>query len=250
VSDGAKALVKLALSGLNCPTVPDVFHLLRDFSQSIGKAISLQQARLQKEQVALMSKSSPDAKAQLLAVQAQQLTVTIAHQDYQASLRALSQSIHPFHLETGESQMGMELPARLQPHLSVLEQLSQIYSPTKGQEALERWKRQLPYLSGVLHAWWQWVLQALSAQTQDPEIHNWVLNCLLPWVYWHQQTQKTRQPQLKQSYEQAAQSAREAFLTHDLTNNFTSLEQQQWVDWAIWMCAKFQRTSWWGDKNG
>jgi hypothetical protein len=243
VSDGAKALVKLALSGLNCPTIPDLFHLLRDFSQSIGRAISLQQARLQKEQVTLMSKSSPDAKAQLLAIQTQQLTVDLAHQDYQTSLRALSQSIHPFDLETGESQMGMELPAHLQPHLSVLERLSQVYSPTKGQQALERWKRQLPYLSGVLQAWWQWVLQALSAQTQDPEIHNWVLNRLLPWVYWHQQTQKTRQPQLKQRYAQAAQSAREDFLAHDLTNNFTSLEQQQWVDWAIWMCAKFQRTS-------
>ena len=134
VSDGAKALTKLALSGLNCPTVPDVFHLLRDFSQSIGRAISLQQARLQKE-LSLMAKSSPDAKAQLLAVQAQQLTVAIAHQDYQASLQALSQSIHPFHLETGESQMGTELAARLQPHLSVLERLCQIYSLTKGQEA-------------------------------------------------------------------------------------------------------------------
>lgn len=243
VSDGAKALTKLALNGLNCPTVPDVFHLLRDFSQSIGRAISLQQARLQKEQVALMGKSSPDVQAQLLAVQAQQLTVALAHQDYQTSLQALSQSIHPFHLETGESQMGIELPLHLQPHLSVLERLSQIYSPTKGQDALERWKRQLPCVSGLLHAWWQWVLQALSTQTQDPEIHNWVLNCLLPWVYWHQQTQKTRQPQLKRGYEQAAQSARECFLAHDLTQHLTSFEQQQWVDWAIWMCAKFQRTS-------
>lgn len=49
-------LVKLALSGLNRPVVPEVFHLLRDFSQSIGRAISLQQARLQKEQGTLMSK--------------------------------------------------------------------------------------------------------------------------------------------------------------------------------------------------
>jgi hypothetical protein len=36
----------------------------------------LQQARLQKE-LSLMAKSSPDAKAQLLAVQAQQLTVDL-----------------------------------------------------------------------------------------------------------------------------------------------------------------------------
>jgi len=97
VSDGAKALTKLALSGLNCPTVPDVFHLLRDFSQSIGRAISLQQARLQKE-LSLMAKSSPDAKAQLLAVQAQQLTVALTKTIKQAYRHFLNRFI-PFILK-------------------------------------------------------------------------------------------------------------------------------------------------------
>lgn len=243
VSDGAKALVKLALSGLNCPNVPDLFHLLRDLSKSIGTAISLQQARLQKEQVALIAQSSPESKTQLKEVQAEQLKTETAYQDYQKSLHALSQSIHPFHIDTGESQLGMELEAHLQPHLSILERLSQSYAPTKSQAALERWQRQLPNLSGVLHAWWQWVLQALCVQTQDPEIQNWVLNCLLPWVYWHQQTQKTRQPQLKLGYELATKQAHERFLLDVSTKALSTSEKQLWVDWAIWMCAKFQRTS-------
>ena len=34
--DGAKALVKLALSGLGCPSLPDVFHLLYALSKSIS----------------------------------------------------------------------------------------------------------------------------------------------------------------------------------------------------------------------
>jgi Family of unknown function (DUF6399) len=243
VSDGAKALVKLALSGLECPTVPDVFHMLRDFSKSIGGTISLQQARLHKKHADLMVKTSPNSKAELVVVQAQQLQVEQDHQEYRESLHALSQSIHPFDIATGESQMGMELQASLQPHLDILERLSQTYSPAKSQAALERWKRQIPCLSGGLHAWWVWVIQSLGSQTQDPEIHNWVLNCLLPWVYWHQQAQKTRQPQLKQNYEQAAKSAHERFLADDCTNNLTSSEQQPWIDWAIWMCTKFQRTS-------
>jgi Family of unknown function (DUF6399)/Winged helix-turn-helix DNA-binding len=243
VSDGARALVKLALDGLKCPTVPDVFHMLRDFSKSIGGTIGLQQARLQKEYMTLKAKSSSNSNAQILVVEAQQLQLENDHNDYRESIHALSQSIHPFHIETGESQMGMELQASLQPHLSILERLSQTYSPTKSEAALERWKRQIPCLAGGLHAWWVWVLQALTTQTQDPEIHHWVLNCLLPWVYWHEQTQKTRQPQLKQNYEQAAKSAQERFLADDCTKNLTSSEQQTWIDWAIWMCAKFQRTS-------
>jgi Family of unknown function (DUF6399) len=243
VSDGARALVKLALDGLRCPTVPDVFHLLRDFSKSIGGTIGLQQARLQKEYLALTAKSSSKSTAQLLVVAAQQLQLENARNDYRGSIHALSQSIHPFHIETGESQTGIELQSSLQPHLSILERLSKTYSPTKSQAALDRWKRQIPCLSDGLQAWWVWVLQALGSQTQDPEIHNWVLNYLLPWVYWHQQTQKTRQPQLKQSYEQAAKSAHERFVADDCTKNLTSSQQQIWIDWAIWMCTKFQRTS-------
>jgi hypothetical protein len=66
---------------------------------------------------------------------------------------------------------------------------------------------------------------------------------LLPWVYWQQQTQKTRQPQLKQGYLQATQKAEVALLAHPFTQSLGKHEQQEWVDWAIWMCAKFQRTS-------
>jgi hypothetical protein len=243
VSDGARALVKLALDGLKCPTVPDVFHMLRDFSKSIGGTIGLQQARLQKEYLALTTKSSSKSNSQLLAIEAQRLQLENDHNDYRKSIHALSLSIHPFHIETGESQMGMELQVSLQPHLSILERLSQTYSPTKSQAALERWRRQIPCLSGGLHAWWVWVIQSLLAQTKDPEIHNWVLNLLLPWVYWHQQTEKTRQPQLKQNYEQARKSAHERFLADEHTKKLTSSEQQPWIDWAIWMCTKFQRTS-------
>jgi hypothetical protein len=216
--------------------------MLRDLSKSMGGTISLQQARLQKEYLALTTKSSSNSKVQLLAVEAQQLQLASDLNDYQESIHALSQSIHPFDLKTG-AQMGNELQASLQPHLSTLERLSQTYSPTKSQAALERWKRQIPSLSGGLHAWWVWVLQALGTHTQDPEIHNWVLNFLLPWVYWHQQAQKTRQPQLKQNYAQAAKSAHDSFLADFYTKKLTSSEQQQWIDWAIWMCTKFQRTS-------
>ena len=48
VSDGAKALVKLALNGLGCPSVPDVFHLLSGLSKTMGTAIARHRVQLQK----------------------------------------------------------------------------------------------------------------------------------------------------------------------------------------------------------
>ena len=251
VSDGAKALVKLALSGLGCPSLPDVFHLLSALSKSMGSAMARQGTHLQNQQQAVLAKlqtlSSPqgiaEVEAQRTTLSDQQQRLETDHQDYQQSLHALSQAIHPFHLDTGDSQLGLELPLRLQAPLSTLERLSQTYAPTLSQTALQRWHRQIPALSAILHAWWQWVLQALSTQTDDPDIQHWVLTALLPWVYWHQQTQKTRQPQLKQADQQATQQALARFLSNDFTQTRSDAEQQQWIDWAIWMCAKFQRTS-------
>lgn len=159
-SDGAKALVKLALSGLGCPSIPDVFHLLYGLSKSIGSALARQRVQLQKQQQALQAKlkaaSSPASiskvEAQISALQAQQHTLETDHQDYTRSYHALTCAIHPFDLNTGESQLGLELPARLQADLSSLERLSHTYAPTQSQAALDRWQRQIPDLSAALHA--------------------------------------------------------------------------------------------------
>ena len=42
VSDGAPALIKLALSGLACVSVADLFHALRALARPIGSAIGRQ----------------------------------------------------------------------------------------------------------------------------------------------------------------------------------------------------------------
>ncbi|MEH2457603.1 helix-turn-helix domain-containing protein [Nostoc sp.] len=158
LSDGAKALIKLALNGLGCPSLPDVFHLLYAVSKSMGSAIARQQMRLQKQLQALQEKLKADSKkmsqvqAQITAVQAQQQKLETDHLDYQQSLHALSQAIHPFNLNTCQSQFGLELPTVLQAPLQRLADLSQTYAPTQSQLALARWQRQIPDLSRTLHA--------------------------------------------------------------------------------------------------
>jgi hypothetical protein len=127
--------------------------------------------------------------------------------------------------------------------LATLERLSQTYAPAKSKDALEQWQKQLPHLSTTLHAWWQWTLQALGTQTQDPDTQQWMLTFVLPWVYWHQQAQKTRHPQLKQSYLDAAQLAQTRFQDNGFTLALDPAQQQTSIDWAVWMCDKFQRTS-------
>jgi hypothetical protein len=247
VSDGAKALVKLAISGLGCPSVPDLFHLLYGLSKSLGTSLARQRIQLQKQEHILQEQvkvnSSPHITAQIQALQNQLLSLEVDHEDYQQSLHTLSQTIHPFSLKTGESQLGLELPANLQAPLATLTRLSQTYAQTTSQAALTRLQQQIPALKSALHAWWLWVMESLSTQTQDINTQDWVLTCLLPWVYWHQQTEKTRSGKLKQSYQQATLQAHKHFLEDDFTQSLSHIQQQQWIDWALWMCAKFQRTS-------
>jgi len=65
-----------------------------------------------------------------------------------------------------------------------------------------------------------------------PGYTTFVLTILLPWVYWHQQTEKTRHTELKQGYHQATQQAHARFLAHSFTHTETLAQQQQWIDWA------------------
>lgn len=247
VSDGAKALVKLAVSGLGCLSVPDLFHLERGLCKSMGTSLARQQMQLQKQEHTLQEQiktnSSPEITTQLQDLQWQQQILETDHQDYQNSLHSLSQTIHPFCLKTGESQLGLELSANLQAPLATLTRLSQTYAQTTSQAALVRWQQQVPALSNLLHAWWIWVMESLSTQTQEPETQNWVLTHLLPWAYWHQQSEKNRTPQLLQAYQQATKNAHQRLLSHDFTQTLTQIQQQHWIDWALWICTKFQRTS-------
>ena len=79
VSDRAKALVKLAETGLDCLSIPDLFHLIHDLVKSYALALGrrLQQAHRHLERVSLLvhpwrlvnstRQSSQDVEQQLQA---------------------------------------------------------------------------------------------------------------------------------------------------------------------------------------
>lgn len=53
VSDGAPALTKLAVSGLGCVSVSDLFHALSALAQPIGSDMGRQMSQLNKKATAL-----------------------------------------------------------------------------------------------------------------------------------------------------------------------------------------------------
>ena len=49
LSDRAKALIKLALKGLGCPSGPDLFHALRDLAKVMGVSLGLKLAQVEEK---------------------------------------------------------------------------------------------------------------------------------------------------------------------------------------------------------
>ena len=89
------------------------------------------------------------------------------------------------------------LATHLASPLKSLSDLAQSYGDDRAQKAIDTFESQIFSFTEGIEAWWQWVKRALQAETPDKIIQNWMLMALLPWVYWSEQVDKTRQPTLK-----------------------------------------------------
>ena len=251
VSDRAKALIKLAVDGLGCVSVPDLFHALWALAQPIGSAIGRQSAHLAKQIQSLREKiattSHPSKRTALEQSLAVLLTTKTAldqdQEQYHEAIEALTLAIHPFNLSTQEWQLFSPLSEQLISPLEQLRQLGQTYGGAKASQAIVRFEKQIPEITQGIHAWWQWTTQALSQETDSVEVQNWLLTVLLPWVYWLQQADKTQQPQLKAHYQQASEDAANRLMAAPLTQSLPAQERQTWIEWARWMANNYQRTS-------
>ena len=251
VSDGARALVKLALSGLGTVSVADLFHAMRALARPIGSALGRQLAQVEKQLDTLqqqVNQAKHTAKYQTLSGQLETLTQLYQQLEndqhtYHRALADISQAVHPFTLDTPQWQLFDALTTQLAAPLKTLSDLAKLYGGDKAQQAIDTFEAQIPQLANGIHAWWQWVMQALASETQETDVQNWVLTAVLPWVYWAQQTDKTRKPHLKARYQHAASEAYDHLMDHAFTLQFDDTQRQYWVQWCQWMCTKYQRTS-------
>ncbi len=78
VGDGAKALIKLALEGLSCASVADLFHALGALGQPLGRAIGRQSSQRKKQYSQLteqLAKTREQLKGAKLQRELEQLTI-------------------------------------------------------------------------------------------------------------------------------------------------------------------------------
>jgi len=256
VSDRAQALIKLAETGLECLSIPDLFHLSHDVVKSYSLAIAsrLSHARQAlghaQEHLALLQASAPGAVAILGAqalVEASAAEVRRwegMHSTYRHHLAMVSLIVHPWHLVDSTPQTSHEVERQLHAEITAIETLVKTHGLPLKQKALDKVRRQLAGLSALVDLWWQEVWRDIAHQVAlTPIWTHWVAELLLPLRYWQAQLSRTRCPQRKTKLVEALAMVQKAFETHPLTQQLAPEVLADWQTWAADHAKAFQRAS-------
>jgi hypothetical protein len=132
VSDRAKALIKLAEQGLECLSIPEVFHLIHDLVKSYSLAICgpLRQARqaLHQARESLTtcqashrsSEEAQQAQAEVEACEAEVERWESVHSAYRHHLETVSLIVHPWRICTSTPQTSQDVESRLHAEIDAI----------------------------------------------------------------------------------------------------------------------------------
>jgi hypothetical protein len=255
VSDRAKALVRLAVTGLECLSMPDFFHIAHDivksYSLALGRHLRQAHKRLQdaKERAAKHAERDPASPARVKAqaeVEASQAEVNRweeAKGTYRDHLESLSLGLHPFDLSDSTPQTSEQVESRLRATVAAIQEWAASYGLPSREEAMTKVLKQLPDLAALVDFWWACVWQDLKGFALSPLWTSWVQECLLPMMYWQAQLAQTRGARKKAKIRQALEAVQARFMAHAITQELDPALLEQWQDWAAQRVSAFQRTS-------
>jgi len=255
VSDRAKALIKLAETGLACLSVPDLFHLIHDLVKSYALAIcgplrqaqqAFKQARESLTTCQASLRSSDEAQQAQAEVEARAAEVehwASVHRAYRHHLETVSLIVHPWRLFDSTPQTSQEVERRLHAEIDALTALIETYGLPAKKTAVAKVRTQLAGLSALVDLWWQRVWHDGQQVVLTPMWKRWVGEHLLPLMYWQHQVSRTRCPRRKAKLLQALESVQDAFDTHLITQQLAPEVLAGWRTWAAEHAKAFQRAS-------
>jgi hypothetical protein len=255
VSDRAKALVKLAHTGLRCLSIPDLFHLSHDLAKGYALVIfgrlrqahqALEQAKQRLETFQACPPDREQAQQAQAAVEACEASVKHwqgVRSAWRQHLSNLSRIMHPWRLVDSSRQTSQEVERQLHAELQALETLLETNGLPVKKGTLDKVRKQLAGVSALVDFWWQTVRQDLAQMAMTPKWTQWVEELLLPLMYWQEQLSHTRCPAQKAQIAQALQAVQEAFEQHPCTRQLTPEVLAGWTSWAAEHARAFQRAS-------
>lgn len=255
VSDRAKALIKLAKTGLECPSIPDFFPLVHELVTSYSLAIwrqkrqafqALGQAREHRKESQNIDPSGVATQQVQAVVAAREADVERwegVHRTYRGHLETLSLCLHPWRLLASTPQNSADVEGQLQGEIEAIETLMERHGLPLKKKSLEKVRKQLADLSALVDLWWQGVWQDVEHVALSPRWKHWIAHRLLPLLYWHHQVAHCRCPRRKAKLQAALAAVQAAFDTHPVTTQLAAEVLEGWKRWAAEHAQAFQRTS-------
>jgi hypothetical protein len=256
VSDRAKALIKLAHTGLGCLSIPDLFHLSHDLAKGYSLAIfgRLRHAKRDLEhatqRLETLQQNTQAEPAHVIQGQAQvtACATSVTHWQgvghaWRQRLSTLSCILHPWRLVDSTRQTSPEVEERLRAELEAIETLLETNGLPRKQDTVDKVRKQLAGLAALVDLWWQTVHQDLTQMAMTPRWTQWVEELLLPLMYWQEQLARTRCPEQKAQIARVLQAVAEAFERHPCTRKLTAEVLAGWQAWAAEHARAFQRAS-------
>ena len=240
VSDRAKALIKLAETGLECLSIPDLFHLIHDLVKSYSWAIlgrlrharqALSQAQEHLRTCQASHPNGADVQQAQAAVEASEAEVTrweSVHRAYRHHLETVSLLVHPWRLVDSTRQTSEEVERQLQAETRAMEVLIETHGLPVKQKALDKVRKQLVGVSALVDFWWQGVEQDLEQVLPTPRWRSWVEEALLPLTYWHPHVLHTRCPSRKAQLLEALKAVQDTFDSHPITQQLAPEVLEGW----------------------
>jgi hypothetical protein len=256
VSDRAKALVKLAHTGLECLSIPDLFHLSHDLAKGYALAIfgRLRQAKQglehAKQRLETVQKNTQAGHVNIEQAQALVADGATSVHHWQGVRRAwkehlsnVSRILHPWRLADASRQTSKEVEEQLRAEIQAIETLLETNGVPMKKGTLDKVRKQLAGVSALVDFWWQTVRQDLEQIAMTPRWTTWAEELLLPLLYWQAQLSRTRCSGQKAQIALVLQVVQEAFERHPCTRQLTSEVLASWQSWAGEHARAFQRAS-------
>jgi hypothetical protein len=256
VSDRAKALIKLAHTGLRCPSIPDLFHLGHDLAKGYSLCIfgRLRQAKRDLEQakqgLETLQKNTQADPVQIAQAQSRVAACATSVHHWQEvgsawrqHLSNVSRILHPWRLLDSIRQTSKEVEEQLGAELKAIETLLETNGLPMKKDTLDKVRKQLAGIAALVDLWWQTVRQDLTQLAMTPRWTQWAEDVLLPLMYWHEQLRRTRHRGQKAQIALVLQAVAEACERHACTRQLTPEVLAGWKAWAAEHAKAFQRAS-------
>src|SRR5215831_5765013 len=256
VSDRAKALIKLAHTGLRCLSIPDLFHLGHDLAKGYSLAIfgrlrhakrDLEHAKQRLETLQHNAQVDPAHVAQAQARVAACATSVHHWQEvgraWRQRLSNVSRILHPWRLADSTCQTSTEVEEQLGAELEAIETLLETNGLPVKKDTLDKVRKQLAGIAALVDCWWQTVRQDLTQLAMTPRWTQWAEDVLLPLVCWQEQLRRTRHPVHKAQIALVLQAVAEVLERHPCTRQLQPELLAGWKAWAAEHAKAFQRAS-------